>query len=300
MNSVEIKGLTKVFKGRRQEVVAVDGINLEVPAGSVLGLLGPNGAGKTTTLKMLLGLTRPTRGEVWVLGKSMAGETITIKERIGYVPENPVLYPAMSAKDLASFNRQLYPNWDQDVFHVRASQFGLPLDTPSGKLSKGQRAILALVLALAQRPDLLILDEPTAGFDPVARRQFLSILVEEVADRGCAVILSSHDIDEVERAADSVAIMVAGKIPVTKTIDELRTSEKKVRVAFQSEPPAELLAHPCIRHIEHEGRRYVFTTSGDLADFLEKAGAVPHFAMEVVDLNLEEIFLAYANPPKGE
>ncbi|MBC7342587.1 MAG: ABC transporter ATP-binding protein [Clostridia bacterium] len=298
MNAVEIKGLSKIFRIRHREVVAVDGINLEVPAGSVLGLLGPNGAGKTTTLKMLLGLTRPTRGEVWVLGKNVLTEGARFKERIGYVAENPAFYPAMTAKHLAEFNRQLYPNWDQQAFLARASQLDLPLETPSAKLSKGQRAILALVLALAQRPDLLILDEPTAGFDPVARRQFLSILMEEVADRGCTVILSSHDIDEVERAAESVAIMVAGKIPVTKTIEELRASEKKVRVAFQSEPPAELLRHPCIRSIEQEGRRYVFTVSGELEDFLEKLATVPQFAMEVVDLNLEEIFLGYANAPR--
>lgn len=294
--AVELKGLTKVYRRRGRQVEAVAGINLSIPAGTVMGLLGPNGAGKTTTLKMLLGLVHPSSGAVRVLGATVTDCEASLRERIGYVPENPVLYPSLTGADLARFCCSLYPRWDAGVFERHAAALRLPLDRPASKLSRGQRAALALVLALASQPDLLVLDEPTAGFDPYARRQFLEVILDEVASRGCSVLLSSHDVDEVQRAADWVAVMAGGRLRLVSPADDLRASEKRVRVAFQVEPPPEVLADPVIRRVERQGNRYVFTVSGDTAAFLERVAAVPHFVLETVDLNLEEVFFEYAGP----
>lgn len=294
--AVELKGLRKVYRHRGRQSEAVAGVDLTVPAGSITGLLGPNGAGKTTTLKMLLGLVHPSAGEARIFGQRIGGDGEGIRQRVGYVPETPVLYPSMSGKALAAFCRPLYPRWDGEAFRRCAAALKLPLDMPAGKLSRGQRAALALALALAPRPDLLVLDEPTAGFDPYARREFLSLILDVVASTGCTVLLSSHDVDEVQRVADQVAIMAGGRIRLVKPADELRASEKRVRVAFQAQPPPQVLEDPVIRRLEHEGNRYVFTVSGDTAAFLEKVAAVPHFMLEMVDLSLEEIFFEYTRP----
>jgi ABC-2 type transport system ATP-binding protein len=216
MNILEADRLGKRF-GRRW---ALSDCTLEVPAGRVVGLVGPNGAGKTTLLHLAVGLLAPTSGEISVLGERPAAGPAQL-ERVGFVAQDTPTYRSMSVDDHLRMGAWLNPRWDAELAERRVDALGLDRSQHAGRLSGGQRAQLALTLAVAKQPDLLILDEPVASLDPLARREFLEGLAEIVAARGMSVVFSSHLVEDVERVCDHLVVLVGSRVQVAGDIREL-------------------------------------------------------------------------------
>jgi len=216
---VEVNGLSK----RYGSTVALDNVSLTIPAGVVFALLGENGAGKSTCLKTLLGLERPDSGNAHVLGMDSRQDGINIRAAVGYVPESPALYDWMTVAEIGWFTAGFYPTGFQAEFERLATEYELPLDRKIKKLSKGGRAKVSLALAAAHKPPLMIMDEPTSGLDTLVRRKFLESMVD-IAASGRTVLLSSHQIPEVERVADTIAIVNQGRVLVCDSLDNLKQS----------------------------------------------------------------------------
>jgi ABC-2 type transport system ATP-binding protein len=241
---IQIDGLIKRYRGQ----TAVDGLMLEVPEGAVFGLLGENGAGKTTTIQTLLGLVQPNAGRIEVLGLDPTRQGLDIRQRTGYVPEAPILYDWMTVAEIGWFAAgfHLDPQRSTKGFQARYAElthgFELPAKRKIKALSKGMRAKVSLALALASEPPLLILDEPTSGLDVLVRREFLESMVDLAGD-GRTVLLSSHQIGEVERVASHVALLHKGKLILAEPLDELKARTFLLSVLFTSRdhpeaPPA--------------------------------------------------------------
>ncbi len=221
---VEARQLT-IRYGR---TVAVDGVSLRVAPGEVYVLLGRNGAGKSSLVRCLLGLQRPARGQALLAGQDAWRARHRVLQRVGVVPEESDLPPALSAQVLAAFHARLYPSWDAGLVRERLERQGVPLDVPVSKLSRGQRAQLSLTLALGHHPAVLVLDDPTLGLDAVARREVWDGLIVELADRGTTVFLTTHDVAGVEGVAERVGILAGGRLLVDEPWESLRTRFRRV------------------------------------------------------------------------
>ncbi len=219
MNVIETHELTRVFGKKR----AVDGATLAVEAGTVFGLLGPNGAGKSTLLKLLAGHARPTAGQATVLGLNVAGACPELWRRMGYVAQARYLPAWMTAAECLRFAAGFHPGWDTRKVAELTKRLELPVEVRVRDLSRGLYVRLQIVLAMGHNPELLLLDEPTSGLDPVGRHELLGILIEEIGQRGCAVVLSSHLVEDVERMADTMAIMDEGRIVASGPVDAVKS-----------------------------------------------------------------------------
>jgi ABC-2 type transport system ATP-binding protein len=213
---LEARGLSK----RYRRVQALTGCTLTIPAGQVVGLVGPNGAGKTTLLHLATGLIAPTSGIIEVLGDRPAGSPAQLA-RVGFVAQDTPVYAALSVADHLRMGKRMNPGWDAALARDRIGRLGLDPAKRAGMLSGGQRAQLALTLAIAKRPELLIMDEPVASLDPLARREFLQGLMEHTADRGVSVVLSSHLVADLERVCDYLIVLVASRVRVAGEVDRL-------------------------------------------------------------------------------
>ncbi|QNA98902.1 ABC transporter ATP-binding protein [Massilia sp. Se16.2.3] len=234
MNAVELESVTHRY-GRVQ---ALDGLNLTVRQGEMFGFLGRNGAGKTTTLKLLMGLLRPDSGSITVLGRPVKRMPAGLKQRIGYVCQEPNFYPWMTADQLGDFVGSFYPTWDAPEFQRLLRMLDVPRDRRASEMSGGTRTKLGLALALAPRPELLLLDEPTAGLDPVARREFNDQLQALQREQGTTVMFSSHLVGEVEQLAQRVGIVQAGSCRFEGEVGALRTQVRRI-VALDDAIPGE-------------------------------------------------------------
>jgi ABC-2 type transport system ATP-binding protein len=214
--AIETSGLTKRY-GRR---VALEDCTLSIPTGRVVGLVGPNGAGKTTLLHLAVGLLEPNGGRINVLVRVPA-ESAEQLARVGFVAQNTPLYSGMSVGDHLHFGSWANPKWDTTLALRRVGQLGLDMSQKAGTLSGGQRAQLALTLAIAKRPELLVLDEPVASLDPLARREFLQSLMGIVTEHGVSVVMSSHLVADLERVCDYVVVLVGSRVQVAGGIDDL-------------------------------------------------------------------------------
>ena len=285
------------------EHLAVNGLSLTVPAGSIFGFLGPNGAGKTTTIKAMLGLRPVNAGSVRVLGFDAVTESLKVRARVGYVSEVNSLYDYLTIPQLSSFCRSVGSQWNQEIVDRYVGVFGLPTKVKVGKFSKGMKSQLALSLVLGSNPDLLILDEPTSGLDPMARHEFLNKLVAEIAAQGKTIFFSSHILSEVEAVADWVAIIRDGKLVVCDELDHLKQTQKVLKLTFaELPPPAEVNALrglPGVMSLAQEGRSVRLLTRGDVEALGQTIGARPYAPrnVDIVDLDLEDLFLEYM---KGE
>ncbi|WP_031517871.1 ABC transporter ATP-binding protein [Desulfofalx alkaliphila] len=290
MDSYAIKTteLSKKYKGK----TVVSGLDLSVPKESVFAFLGPNGAGKTTTIKMLLGLIKPSAGKVWLLGQGV--DDSKVRQRVGYVPDNPEFYGYLNALDLVRLCKSLYSSWDdglvEKIFHL----MDIPKKTKAKHLSRGQKAAIALALAMGPRPDLIILDEPATQFDPVKRQAYYSLLFEDVVAAGGTVFLATHQLSEVERFADYAAFINRGKLLTVKPVAELVLSEKRIRVVFQGEAPDDIERWTGVRRVERQGKSYMLTVTENVEDIYQRLQQLPHFALELIDMDLEDIFLEHA------
>jgi len=285
---------------RYGETTVVDRVSLEVRAGEIFGLVGPNGAGKTTTIRMLMGLSRPNSGQIEILGRNVARAGPELRASVGYVAEDQAVYGYMTAGEHLAFASRFYPTWDRDLAGELLGRFGLPAHRRAGELSKGMRSQLALIMALAPRPPLLILDEPTSGLDPIARREFLSILMAEAAGPDRAVLMSSHILTEVERAVDRVGFMVRGKLAAVKALTEMAHQQKRVRVVFQGEPPPGILEQPGIVGVRREGHGYLLTVESEVEQIMASLQAAGVFALDLMDMDLEQTLLHYAGGDRRE
>ncbi len=283
--AVLCEGLTK----RYGDTVAVAGVDWIVPRGSVTGLVGPNGAGKTTTMKMLVGLVHPSGGRARVLGCDVTRDSLAIRQRTGYMPEEDALFRWMTAEDAFAFSRLLYPSWSDRLARETLELFGLSSKVPVSKMSKGMRRQLALTLTVAQRPELLLLDEPTSGLDPERRRDFLNVIVKSVAGEGATVIMSSHQLHEVERVADRVAFMRDGRIVRESDLDSLKEAARRIRVVFQGAPPADLAAWEGVQSVDVDGKVHVLKVS-DVDLVVTRLKGHNPFVVEVIEHNLEDLY----------
>jgi len=221
--AIEAVSLTRRY-GRR---VALADCTLSIPTGKVVGLVGPNGAGKTTLLHLAVGLLEPSGGRISVLGDTPAVGPEQLG-RVGFVAQNTPVYASMSVADHLQFGGWVNPTWDQALAEQRIEQLGLDLRQKAGTLSGGQRAQLALTLAIAKRPELLILDEPVASLDPLARREFLQALMAIVVEHDVSVVLSSHLVADLERVCDYLVVLVASRVQVAGEIDDLLATHHRL------------------------------------------------------------------------
>jgi ABC-2 type transport system ATP-binding protein len=287
---VRTRGLAKRYGG----TAALRGIDLEVPAGVAFGYLGPNGAGKTTTIRLLAGLLRPTSGQADVFGLDSVRDRERIQRRIGYLPGDFVAYPDLSGGQYLRYFANLRGGVDWSVATGLARRLDLDVDRRIGDLSHGNRQKVGIVQAFMHEPDLLILDEPTAGLDPLVQREFLA-LVREARDSGRTVFLSSHVLSEVEAVADLVGILRRGQLAVVESVEKLKAQAlRRIELTFDGPVPlAQLRSVSGVREAHPAGRTVHLTVEGSLADLLEVAA--PHRIENVVthEADLEEIFLAY-------
>jgi ABC-2 type transport system ATP-binding protein len=228
MNVIELSSVTKSYGTVR----ALDGLDLAVPQGSIFGLMGPNGAGKTTAIKLVLGLMKPDAGTVMALDMTPGPAAVELRKRIGFVPEDFSLYPEMTGDEVLRFNAALYGCSLGTRVDRLQSVFDLPLTRRVSTYSKGMRKLLALYLALSTEPELLILDEPTDGLDPVVRSRFLGVLADQTAARRLTVFFSSHILSEVEKICDTVAFMRSGKALLQDEVESLKAGYRVYTVRF--------------------------------------------------------------------
>jgi len=283
---IETGGLVKRFGLR----TVLDGVTLRVPHGQVIGLLGLNGSGKSTLIKCLLGLLRPEAGSAAILGTDSWQLAARDKALIGYVPQETMLYPWLTVRQTVAYVSSFYTLWDRPWGEELIRRWDLPLGHRVGALSVGQKQKLALVLALGHRPEVLILDEPVASLDPVARRWFLETVLETVADGVGTVLFSTHITSDLERIASHVALLRDGRLEFHDEIDALKERIKRLRITAPADLPRDFRL-PGTLHAAVSGSQAIVTVDGVderlIADVRER------FAADVIvdDLNLEEIFL---------
>jgi ABC-2 type transport system ATP-binding protein len=279
---VEASGLGKRY-GRRW---ALRDCTLAIPAGRVVGLVGPNGAGKTTLLHLAVGLLAPTSGSVRVLGASPGDGPVQLG-RVGFVAQDPPLYARLSVAQHLRMGAWLNPSWDRQIADSRIEQLGLDPRQRAGTLSGGQRAQLALTLAIAKRPECLILDEPVASLDPVARREFLRSLMGIVAAQGISVVLSSHLIADLERVCDYLVVLVASRVQVAGEVSELLSSHHRLSGARRD--ASSLPASQEAIEESHTGKQSTF--------LVRTSDPVLDPAWTVRPVTLEDLVIAYMSRP---
>ncbi len=282
MNIVETNGLGKRFGG----TWALRDCSLAIPAGHVAALVGPNGAGKSTLLNLTVGLMTPSAGTVTVLGGEPAGSPAAL-DGIGFVAQDTPLYKTLSAKDMLHLTRNLNHRFDQSAAEHRLVELGIPLTRKAGKLSGGQQAQLGLALALARRPRLLVLDEPVAMLDPVARHDFMAIVLTAAAEDGVSVLLSSHVLVELERVADYLILLSRGRVQVAGAVDDLLASH---RVLTGPTAEADRYAECPVVHVRRGQAQAHLLVRATAADPVP-AGWEGH------PVGLEELALAYLREP---
>ncbi len=299
MNSViKVEHLTKQFKGQK----AVNDLSFEVPAGTIFAFLGPNGAGKTTTIKTLMNIWPPSAGNAWILGKNTKQLSAEEFLRIGYVSENQQLPDWMSVEYFLTYCSKMYPRWDNNFCQTLLKQFEVPLKNKIKDLSRGMRMKLALVASLAYHPELLILDEPFSGLDPVVREELITGILELTASQSWTIFISSHDLEEVERLADAVAIIDHGELKLSEDIDSLLNRFREIEVTLKpnretTHLPASWLSFQKIgsqaRFVESQYKEG--QSEGDIANTLPGSTIV-----QIRTLTLKEIFLALVRHFKME
>ncbi len=287
---IETHGLTKRYGGAR----GIADVTLRVEQGEVFGFLGPNGAGKTTTIRTLLDLLHPTSGSARVFGLDSHRDRAAIHARLGNLPGDFAYAPRVTGRELISFFAELRGLGDRGRADALAARFRADLDRPLGELSRGNRQKIGLVQAAFHDPELLVLDEPTTGLDPLMQEEFLAFVAEE-RSRGRTVFLSSHELDEVQRVCDRVGIIRDGRLVAVEDVGELTSrSYRHVSLEFATPvDPAEFLAIGGVTEMQHEGRRLRFRADGDIDPVIKAAAHHRVTDIELTHPSLEEIFLTY-------
>ena len=281
---IQVNKLIKTFDGFR----ALDGLDIHVPKGAVYGLVGPNGAGKSTVIRHLAGIYRQDSGQVLIDGQPVY-ENPEIKGRIAYIPDDIFYYTQATINDMMKFYRSVYPRFSPERFETLSELFNLDRKQPMRKLSKGMQKQAAFWLAMSQCPEAVILDEPVDGLDPVMRRQVWSALLSDVAENGTTVLVSSHNLRELEDVCDHVGIMNHGRMLVERSLSELQDNIVKIQLAFAD--GGKLPEGLEILHSSSTGRLQQLILRGSAEELTAKISAAGPLFLDVVPLNLEEIFI---------
>ncbi len=276
---LEMNHVTKTFG----DFKALDDLTLSVPKGTVYGLVGPNGAGKSTAIRHLTGIYRPDCGTVTIGGQPV-GDDPTVKDRIGYIPDDVFYFPSATMEDMHRFYRQMYSRFDEELYRKLKEIFPLPSGTIR-RFSKGMQKQAAFHLTLCTRPDVLILDEPVDGLDPVMRRQVMSLILADVAERGTTVLISSHNLRELEDVCDHVGIMDHGTMLLQKSLADMQGGTVKLQIVGDAPAGVEIL------HESRSGRLNTFILRGSCEEVRRKAEALDAPYFDVLPLSLEEIFI---------
>ena len=284
---IKVNNVTKTFDGFR----ALDGLTMTVEQGSIYGLVGPNGAGKSTILRHIMGVYRPDSGSILVDGQPVF-ENPAVNAKIAVIPDDLYYFPSASTRDMARFYRGMYPAFDGKRYEALREAFPDVDDKqPIRRLSKGMQKQSAFWLALCCQPQVLVLDEPVDGLDPVMRRQVWSLLMGDVAQRGTTVLVSSHNLRELEDVCDHVGILSHGKVLLERSLTDLQDNVVKLQVAFPQAEPPQLPGDLNILHTSQIGRVFTYIVRGNPADIKARMAAYQPLLLEALPLSLEEIFI---------
>ena len=277
---IELKNVTKSFG----KFKALDDLTMTVPKGSVYGLVGPNGAGKSTAIRLMTGIYRPDSGSVTLEGVPIY-ENPANKVRMGYIPDDIFYFPSASMEEMRSFYKGIYPQFDDALYEKLFEVFQLPKKSPIRRFSKGMQKQAAFHLSICTRPEMLILDEPVDGLDPVMRRQVWSLILSDVASYGTTVLISSHNLRELEDICDHVGIMDHGKMLLERSLADMQGSTHKLQLVGEVPEGLEVL------HESQTGRLKTLVVRGDAKEITLKVSASAPIYFDVLPLSLEEIFI---------
>ena len=277
---LEMKNVVKTFG----HVTALDNLSLTVPKGAVYGLVGPNGAGKSTAIRHLTGIYRPDKGEVTLEGVPVF-ENPAAKGRIGYIPDDVFYYPGATLEEMRKFYKGIYPKFDDALFARLHEIFQLPSNTPIRRYSKGMQKQAAFHLTMSIHPEVLILDEPVDGLDPVMRRQVMSVILADVAEHGTTVLISSHNLRELEDVCDHVGIMDKGRMLLERSLADMQGNTHKLQIVGDTPEGLEIL------HESASGRLKTLIVRGQAWEISTKAAAAKPAYYDLLPLSLEEIFI---------
>ena len=284
---IKVNNVTKSFDGFR----ALDGLTMTVEQGSIYGLVGPNGAGKSTILRHIMGVYRPDSGSILVDGQPVF-ENPAVKAKIAVIPDDLYYFPSASTRDMARFYRGMYPAFDGKRYEALREAFPDVDDKqPIRRLSKGMQKQSAFWLALCCQPQVLVLDEPVDGLDPVMRRQVWSLLMGDVAQRGTTVLVSSHNLRELEDVCDHVGILSRGKVLIERSLSALQENVVKMQVVFQEKELPQLPGDLQVLHVSQVGRIHTLIIRGNATEITNRLAAFAPILMEALPLTLEEIFI---------
>ncbi|MBM7649844.1 ABC-2 type transport system ATP-binding protein [Bacillus ectoiniformans] len=282
---IDMKKVSKHF-GRAQALKEMD---LQIGRGSIFGLLGSNGAGKTTMLKLASGILMPTSGEVLVDGESIS-DTPHLKQSVMFMPDIPYFFGQSTIGQMAEFYREMYKSWNQERFNELGAVFALPLTTKLHQLSKGKKRQAAFWLTLSCMPDYLLLDEPLDGLDLVMRKKVKQLLMEDVAERRMTIVISSHNLRELEDICDHIAILHNGELLLTRELDDLKSGMHKIQIAFKGKVPDGFFSKLRVLHHEERGSVHLCLVKGKEKKILADAASFQPLLMDVLPITLEEIF----------
>lgn len=283
---IKVKNVVKTFG----DFTALDNLTLNVSKGSVYGLIGPNGAGKTTILKILAGVYKNNEGKVTIDGADVF-ENMQIKERLTFISDDLFFYSTYTIKDTAKYYAGLYKNWSWERFESLKEIFKIDVNRKVRRLSKGMQKQVAFWLSISAQPDIMLLDEPVDGLDPVMRRNVWRLMLSDVAERGTTVLVSSHNLRELEDVCDHVGIMHNGRVVLEKALDDVKGNTHKLQVAFSGEVSPELIAKIKPIHRETYGSVNIFIVKGDGEEILKTVKDYSPLICDILPLTLEEVFI---------
>ena len=284
---IRVKNVVKTFDGFR----ALDGLSMSVPKGAIYGLVGPNGAGKSTIIRHITGIYRPDEGDIRVDGVRVY-ENPEVKARIAAIPDDFYYFLSASTKEMKQFYKGFYPSFDEKRYQALKDIFTTVNENhPIRRLSKGMQKQAAFWLALSCKPDLLVLDEPVDGLDPVMRRQVWSLLMGDVADRGTTVLVSSHNLRELEDVCDHVGILSRGRVLLERSLSDLQENVVKMQVVFQEKELPKLPDDLQVLHVSQVGRIHTLIVRGNATDVTNRLAVYAPILIDAIPLTLEEIFI---------
>lgn len=283
---IEVKDLSK-YLGKDK---ILDNINIHIDKGSIYGLIGPNGAGKTTLIKNIVDIYKPEKGEVLISGENIKDNT-KIKSRLGYVSDYQYFYPSFKIGEIVEFYKNAYPFWSDERYIQLVKLFKLDGNKKIKYLSKGMKTQLAILLSLSIMPNVLILDEPTSGLDPVVKQKVLNLIVDEVSANETTVLISSHNLGQLEQICDYIGIIYEGKVLLDDSVENLKSNVRKIQVAFKGELPEEIKSNEHILKIETIGKIHQIVVKDNLETVIDEIKKCNPILLEMIDMSLEEIFI---------
>ncbi|MDQ0219583.1 ABC transporter ATP-binding protein [Peribacillus cavernae] len=283
---IEMKNVSKTF----DRYQAVENVNLSIEKGSIYGLIGSNGAGKTTLLKLLAGIYRQDRGEVSI-NEQAVYENLDQKQKLFFIPDQPYFLPHYTIKQMAQFYKSIYPSWSDERFQKLAKWFDIDLKKRIHTFSKGWQRQAAFILAFSTLPQILILDEPMDGLDPVVRKKVKNLMIQDVADREMTILISSHNLREIEDICDHIGIIHRGSLLLEKELDDLKSDIHKIQVAYKEGMPEDSLEGLYMLHREKRGSVFICIVRGKEEKIAEQIRKTKPVIFDLLPLTLEEIFI---------